>query len=43
MSEELYAQFPEMIRMREIYRRVDQPGYRVKELVIATTLLDAQE
>jgi putative transposase len=43
MSEELYAMIPEAIRMREIHRWVDQPGYRVKELVIATTLLDAQE
>ena len=43
MSEELYALMPETIRMREIIRRVDQPGYRVKELVIATTLLDAQK
>lgn len=43
MSEELYALLPDTIKMREIYRRVDQPGYRVKELVIATTLLDAQE
>jgi hypothetical protein len=43
MSEELYALVPETMRMREIIRRVDQPGYRVKELVIATSLLDAQE
>jgi len=43
MSEELYALMPETIRMREMIRRIDQPGYRVKELVIATTLLDAQE
>jgi hypothetical protein len=43
MSEELYALMPETIRMREIIRRIDQPGYRVKELVIATTLLDARE
>ncbi len=43
MSEELYALVPETIRMREVVRRVDQPGYRVKELVIATTLLDAQQ
>jgi hypothetical protein len=34
---------PATIRMREIIRRIDQPGYRVKELVIATTLLDTQE
>jgi putative transposase len=43
MSEELYATFPETIRMREVYRRVREPGCRVKELVIATTLLDAKE
>jgi putative transposase len=43
MSEEMYALLPETIRMREIIRRLDQPGYRVKELVIATSLLDAQE
>jgi hypothetical protein len=43
MSEELYALMPETIRMREMIRRIDQPGYRVKELVIATTLLDAQK
>ena len=43
MSEELYALLPETIRMREIYRKVNVRGYRVNELVIATTLLDAQE
>jgi hypothetical protein len=43
MSAEEYAEMPETIRMREIRRRVDEPGYRVKELVIATTLLDAKE
>jgi putative transposase len=43
MDEETYAQMPDTIRMREIYRVVEQPGYRVKELVIATTLLDAEE
>ena len=43
MSAEEYAQMPDTIRMREIQRRVDEPGYRVKEMVIATTLLDAKE
>jgi putative transposase len=43
MSDELYALMPETIRMREIRRRVDEPGCRVKELVIATSLLDAQQ
>ena len=42
MSEDLYASMPETIRMREVIRRVDAPGYRVKELVVATSLLDAQ-
>jgi hypothetical protein len=42
MSAELYAQLPDEIRMREIYRQVKEPGCRVEELVIATTLLDAQ-
>jgi putative transposase len=41
MDEEMYALMPETIRMREIYRKVNEPGYRVNELVIATTLLDA--
>jgi hypothetical protein len=43
MSAEEYAEMPDTIRMREIRRRVDEPGYRVKELVIATTLLDAKD
>jgi putative transposase len=43
MSVEEYAEMPATIRMREIRRPVDEPGYRVKELVIATTLLDARE
>jgi putative transposase len=43
MSEEMYALLPDTLEMREIRRRVSQPGYRVQELVIATTLLAAQE
>jgi putative transposase len=43
MSAEEYAEMPETIGMREIRRGVEEPGYRVKELVIATTLLDAKE
>ena len=42
MSKDLYALMPETIRMREIRRRVNRPGYRITELVIATSLLDAQ-
>jgi putative transposase len=43
MSAELYAEMPDRIRMREVYRRVREPGCRVEELVLATTLLDAEE
>src|ERR1022692_2002739 len=43
MDEEMYALMPATIRMREIYRQVNVAGYRVNELVIATTLLDVQE
>jgi putative transposase len=42
MSEDEYALMPETIRMREIKRRIDAPGYRVDEVVVATTLLDAE-
>ena len=41
MSEELYALLPATIQMREIYCKVKRPGYRVRELVIVTTLWDA--
>ncbi len=43
MEEELYALMPETIEMREVYRKVQVPGCRVDELVIATTLRDAEE
>jgi putative transposase len=42
MSADEYALVPETIRMREIIRRIDAPGYRVDEVVVATTLLNAQ-
>ena len=43
MSEELYALLPDELKMREVHHRVQRAGYRVRELVIATTLLDARE
>jgi putative transposase len=43
MDEELYVLLPSTIRVREIYCKVNQPGCRVRELVVATTLLDAKE
>ncbi len=42
MTAEAYAQLPESIKVRELRYRVAQPGYRVKEVLLVTTLLDAQ-
>jgi hypothetical protein len=41
MDEETYAQIPETLTVRELRVTVDQPGFRVNELVLVTTLLDA--
>jgi len=43
MDEETYAAMTETLEVREIRKRVDVPGYRVKGLVVVTTLLDAAE
>jgi hypothetical protein len=42
MDEATYAQIPEELRVRELRVTVDQPGFRVNELVLVTTLLDAE-
>jgi Transposase DDE domain len=42
MDEETYAQIPEELTVRELRITVDQPGFRVNELVLVTTLLDAE-
>lgn len=41
MDEATYAQVPDELTVRELRVRVEQPGFRVHELVLATTLLDA--
>jgi hypothetical protein len=41
MDEETYAQMPATLEVRELRVTVDQPGFRVNELVLVTTLLDA--
>ena len=41
MDEETYAQIPEELTVRELRVTVEQPGFRVNELVLVTTLLDA--
>ncbi len=43
MDEATYAQIPEELAVRELRVTVDQPGFRVNELVLVTTLLDAGE
>jgi hypothetical protein len=42
MDERTYAQIPEELRVRELRVTVSQPGFRVNELVLATTMLDAE-
>lgn len=41
MNEEEYRQFPETIFVRHLRYRVEQKGFRVREITLATTLLDA--
>lgn len=41
MDRETYARIPAEMWLREIRVRVHQPGFRVEELVLVTTLLDA--
>jgi hypothetical protein len=41
MAAEEYAALPDELAVRELRYRVDVPGYRVREITLATTLLDA--
>jgi hypothetical protein len=43
MDEELYALIPETMLVRELRVHVEQKGFRVNELVLATTMVDDQE
>ena len=43
MDEETYAQVPNEMKVRELRFKVEQPGFRVDELVLVTTMLDATE
>ncbi|GAG32413.1 unnamed protein product, partial [marine sediment metagenome] len=38
-----YNALPESLLIRECRVRIDQPGFRIKILILATTLLDAEE
>jgi hypothetical protein len=42
MSEELYAQIPETITLREVRFQVTVPGRRVETLIVVTSLIDPQ-
>lgn len=42
MSEEGFAALPEEIEVRELRYRVGTPGFRVREVTLVTTLLDAE-
>jgi hypothetical protein len=43
MSPEQYASLPDELTLREVRVVVRQKGFRTKELIIVTTLLDAQQ
>jgi hypothetical protein len=38
-----YDALPEFLLIREMHVRVEQPGFRTKTIIVATTLLDAEE
>ena len=42
MSRKEYALLPEQIQVREVHLLVQQKGFRAKEIIIVTTLLDSQ-
>jgi len=41
IDREAYAQLPDSLTVRECRVRVEQPGFRIRTLVLATTLLEA--
>ena len=43
MDQATYALVPEELRLRIVWRRLEVPGFRTQEIVIVTTLLDADE
>jgi hypothetical protein len=42
MDEATYEQKPDQMEVREIRLKVEQPGFRVNELVLVTTMVDGQ-
>jgi hypothetical protein len=42
MTAEAFAALPETLRVRELRYKVERPGFRVKDVTLVTTLLDAE-
>lgn len=42
MSAEAFAALPEKLQLRELQYQVARPGFRVREVIVVTTLCDAQ-
>ena len=43
IDQETYDTLPEFLTMRETYVKVKQPGFRTKNIIVVTTLLDTDE
>jgi hypothetical protein len=43
MTREEFVELPESLQVRELSYRIETPGYRTREVMLVTTLLDAQE
>ena len=43
LSKQDYAALPAALTLREVRVRVDQPGFRTREVVVVTSLLDAEK
>src|SRR5262249_11724535 len=43
MDEATYAQMPRSLRVRVVWRRLEVPGFRTREVTLVTTLADERE
>jgi len=43
MDQSTYDAMPQTLTVREVRFRVDRPGFRTREIIVATTLLDAKQ
>ncbi len=42
MSQDEFGKLPEQVEVREIHLLIQQKGFRSKEIIIVTTLIDAK-